>query len=102
MIDKRITFEERYDSKEYGTTTLYFIAPKDILDGKYPEAEYAEISVEFPMNNPEARYATVEFSPTRYIEEDESYSDYDWYEVDVPYEEIEELIKLAMESKLYY
>ena len=31
MLDKRIKFDERYDSEEYGTTTLYFIAPKEIL-----------------------------------------------------------------------
>ena len=41
MIDKRIIFEEKYDSEEYGTRTLYFIAPKEMLNGKYPEANYS-------------------------------------------------------------
>lgn len=101
MIDRRITFEERYDSAEHGTTTLYFIAPKELLDGKYPEAESMEISVEFPTNQPEAKYATVEFSPTKWDEDGECYTDYDWFEVDVPYEEIEALIDLARKSKLF-
>ena len=95
MIDKRIEFEEKYEDEEYGTTTLYFIAPKEMLDGKYPEADHAEISVEFPTNNPEPAYATLELSPTQYDEEKEGYIDYDWVEVNLPYDEIAELIALA-------
>ena len=98
MIDSRIWLEDRYDDEEYGTTTLYFVAPKEMLNGKYPEAESMEISVEFPINCPEARYATVMFSPTKYDEDGECYTDYDWFEVALPCEEVEELIKLAEES----
>lgn len=95
MLDKRIEFDERYDDEEYGTTTFYFTAPKEMLNGKYPEAECMEISIEFPIDHIEPAYASVEFSPTMYIEEEESYVDYDWYDVDLPYDEIEELINLA-------
>lgn len=89
MLDKRIIFEEGYESKEYRTTTLYFIAPKEMLNGKYPEAESMEISVEFPTEHPEANYADVMFSPTKDGE------DYDWYGVNLPYDEVEALIQLS-------
>jgi hypothetical protein len=95
-LDKRIEFEERYEKGE--ETTLYFIAPKEFLYGKYPEAEHAEISIEFPTAHPEARYAQVEISPTRYDEEEDCYTDYDWREIQLPYEEIEALINLANAS----
>ena len=73
MIDKRIQFDERYDNSEFNTTTLYFIAPVDLLNGKYPEAESMEISVEFPTDRPEAEYTDVMFSPTK------DRLDYDWF-----------------------
>lgn len=92
MIDRRIRFEESYECPESNTTTLYFIAPVDMLDGKYPEAESMEISVEFPTAHPEARYAEVEFSPTKDGE------DYDWFDVLIPLDEIEELMALAERS----
>ena len=98
MLDKRIKFEESYISEEYDTITLYFIAPKEMLCGKYPEAESMEISVECPREYIEARYSTVMFSPTKYDEESESYTDYDWFDVDMSYDEIEALIKLAEEN----
>ena len=97
MIDKRIIFDERYDDGE--TTTLYFIAPKEMLYDKYPEAEHAEISIELPTNCMEARYANVDISPTKYFKEEDCYIDYDWYEITLPYDEIEELIALAERSK---
>ena len=52
-----------------------------------------EISIEFPTEHIEARYADVCVSPTREI--DGMSEDYDWYVVYIPYDEIEELIKLA-------
>ena len=98
MLDKRIKFDERYDSEEYGTTTLYFIAPKEMLKkfiptNNYPEAISMEISIEFPTEHIEANYADVCISPTR--EDENGTEDYDWYDVDISYDEIEELIKLA-------
>ena len=48
----QVYLEEVYDNTEYGTTTLYFIAPKDLLGDSYPEAIHSEISLEFPTDNP--------------------------------------------------
>ena len=42
MLDKRIKFDERYDSEEYGTTRLYFIAPKEMLKKFIPTNDYPE------------------------------------------------------------
>lgn len=98
MINNRIKFDESYISEEYGTITLYFTAPKEMLNGKYPEAESMEISVECPREYIEARYSMVMFSPTKYDEEEECYTDYDWFEVSLPFEKVEELIKIAEES----
>lgn len=93
MLDKRITLEEKVINEEYETITLYFIAPLDILDGKYPEAEHAEISVEFPFDLPEAGFATVMFSPTKDGE------DYDWFDADISYDQIDELIELGLKGE---
>ena len=98
MLNNRIKFDERYDSEEYKTTTLYFIAPKETLKrfiptNDYPEAISMEISIEFPTGHIEANYANVCVSPT--IEDENGTENYDWYDVDIPYDEIEELIKLA-------
>ena len=72
MIDRRIYFEESYECPG--------------------SAESMEISVEFPTANPEARYAEVMFSPTKDGE------DYDWFDVLIPLDEIEELMALAERS----
>ena len=101
MIDKRIKFDERYDSEEYETTTLYFIAPKEMLKrfiptNDYPEAVSMEISIEFPTGHIEANYADVCVSPIRQYED--TMEDYDWHDVSLPYDEIEELIKLSIDK----
>ena len=100
MIDKRIKFDERYDNEDYETTTLYFIAPKEMLKtmmvNDYPDAVSMEISIEFPTECIAPKYASVCISPTRYDEDTDSYEDYDWYDIDLPYDEIDELISLAL------
>ena len=98
MLDGRIEFDGKYHSEEYGTITLYFIAPKEMLDGKYPEAEHAELSIEFPENIIEAKDAIVLISPTKYDEECDCYVDYEWCDFDLSYGEIEELIDLARQN----
>ena len=96
MLDSRIKFDERYDS-DYGTTFLYFIAPKEMIKtffmNDYPDAVSMEISIEFPTNKIEAIYGECCVSPT--VEVDCGMEDIDWLDVDLPYEEIEELINLA-------
>ena len=98
MLDKRIKFDESYISEEHDSITLYFIAPKDLFEPIDEDAESVEISVECPREYISANYASVEYSPTKYDEKEECYTDYDWRDIDLPYEEIEALIKLAEES----
>ncbi len=84
-----VRFDERYDDPEFNTITLYFVAPVELLEGQYPEAESMEISVEFPTNRSEVKYARVMGSPTK------NGSDYDWFDLNMSYGEIEELMELA-------
>lgn len=103
MINKRIKFDERYDNEEYETTTLYFIAPKDMFIREYPKAVEMEISIEFPKDCDDAPcVATVGVAPRN-----EDGECFDWYEIDLPYSDIAELIELAEETekaktKVYY
>jgi len=99
MLDKRIKFDESHISEEHDTITLYFTAPKDLFGNIDEDAESVEISVECPREYISARYASVEYSPTKYDEEENAYTDYDWRDISLPYEEIEALIKLAEESE---
>lgn len=81
--------------KDYNTTTLYFEAPKELLNGEYPEAEFMTIRVEFPTGNPEPSCSEVSYSPTMYDPEEEAYVDYDWSDMDISYEDVKELLKKA-------
>lgn len=94
MIDKRIVFDEGWN-RDDNETMLYFTAPKEMLIGGYPEAISMEISLEFPTDCAKAEYVTVSVSPTVYVEDGDYYEDYDWRDIDMPKEEIEELIELA-------
>ena len=98
-IDERVKFDETYVSEYHGTTTHYFTIEKSLLEeifpNKYPEAYCGEISVEFPTDCPEAREAMVGISPTEYDEENNAYSDYDWNDLPLSYEEVEALFALA-------
>lgn len=100
-IDNRIKFEEKYINDDYGNTTFYFIADtsllRELVGNKYPEADGMTISIEFPADNVEARYGSVCISP--YKESGDGcfgqVEDYDWTDIDLPYEEIEEFIRMA-------
>lgn len=67
-----IKFDEHVYNEEFGIHSFYFIAPKDILEGRYPESESAEILVEFQKSYEDE---IVKISPTKNGE------DYDWEEV---------------------
>lgn len=97
IIDKRIQFDEAWN-KEDNATVLYFIAPKEMLCGDYPDAVSMEISLEFPTDRAEAEYVDVSVSPTIYSEEDDCYEDCDWVDISMPKEEINELIELARQA----
>lgn len=86
-------FDEKYDSNAYQTTTLYFTASKKLLEflpKEYPDAVSAEISVEFPSENPEANASYVTISPTNDMGED-----FDWSDFNIPLEYIEILLEIA-------
>ncbi|NDO37760.1 hypothetical protein [Anaerotruncus colihominis] len=89
MLNKRIEFEEKHVNEVSGTTILYFMAPKEMLNGRYPEADAAAISVEFPTGDPNPQHTTVWVSPMKDKE------DYDYCSVNFSDDEIEELIRLA-------
>lgn len=90
----KVEFEEKHENDVYGTTTLYFIAPKEWLEDLFPEADYTEISVEYPIDRPEAIYATIMMSPTQ-VGKDGDFEDYDWFDIVMLPSEVEQLMELA-------
>ena len=68
----KLTFEEYNINPTFGTTTVYFVGPKELLGDKYSEAEHATVLLEFNTNNPYGAYPEIMISPTK-----EGY-DYDW------------------------
>ena len=94
--DYEIEFEESYIDEYYESITLYFIGPKEMVVGNYPEAESTTISVEFPINSPHSENATVMISPTK------DGSDYDWSDAYFPEDEIDKLIKYAISMEETY
>lgn len=98
MNMEQIKLDEKFCSKDWGSTTLYFTAPKEMLkefveNEIFPEAVSMEISIEFPNCNAPEKYATVQVSPTNVEGED-----YDWYEISLPDDDILNLIALAEKS----
>lgn len=89
-----VKFDERFIDQKYGTVTLYFICPKEWLNDIFPEATHSEISIEYPINQPEAIYASVMMSPTK---EDSAGNavDYNWLDIVLLPQEIEQLMNLA-------
>ena len=92
MTLKGVKFDESFEDKSLGSTVAYFIAPKDILKGRYSDAIHAEISVEFPTGHPEPECCSVALSPTRF--EDGAYSDYDWTDISLTDKQIETLLNM--------
>lgn len=93
----KVKFEEISENRNYRTTVLYFIAPKEWLMGAFQEAIYSEISVEYPIGHAEPDYATVMMSPTK-EDEDGSMSDYEWFGIEPSKAEIQQLLDLARAS----
>ena len=77
----KIEFEEAYDNAPFQEYTLYFIAPKDLVKDKYPEAEHYTISLELTTR-------TAMISPTK------NGIDYDWSDVELDNDTIDKLICL--------
>lgn len=91
-----VQFEESSIDAEHGTSTLYFRASKGYLKRskrKYHDADSLTISLEFPINLIQARYAHVMFSPTK------NGHDYDWNDVDISNSDINVLIDLYVKGE---
>lgn len=92
----QITFKERYDDEDSQTTTLDFIAPKEMLEGKYPDAEHMTIRIEILTKYIEAGYPVesgcteVLFSPTK------DGINYHWLVGELAYDEIKVLADCAL------
>lgn len=82
----KIKFEEAYDNTPFEEYTLYFIAPRDLVKDKYPEAEYSTISLELTTR-------TAMISPTK------NGMDYDWSDIELDNGTIDRLIALYVLHK---
>lgn len=82
----KIKFEEAYDNAPFDEYTLYFIAPKDLVKDKYPEAEHSTISLELTTR-------TTMISPTK------DGMDYDWSDIELDNDTIDKLIELYVLHK---
>ena len=81
----KVKFEEAYDNTPFEEYTLYFIAPKDLVKGKHPEADHSTISLEL-------RTRTAMISPTK------NGTDYDWYDIELEPDTIDKLIAMQEEK----
>ena len=94
ILKKKVLLDERVDNRVYGTTSFYFILPKEALKlfgfEKYNEAVGTEIHLEVPTNDFVAYNTTVMVSPTNKYGED-----YDWNPLNLSRKEINSLLKIA-------
>lgn len=109
---KDVVFEERVYSEEAKEWTYYFTAPaKKVLDmfpGRYKPEDVvsAEISIDIPCEKKhEYEYnnldgIVVSISPTS--ENEDGLEDYDWEEIDIPDNEILELLEKAMRQSFTF
>lgn len=82
----KIEFEEAYDNTPFKEYTLYFIAPRDLVKDKYPEAEHSTISLELTTR-------TTMISPTK------DGIDYDWSDIELDNDTMDRLIALYVLHK---
>ena len=84
-----IQYEETFVGL-YGDVTHYFIAPKKLVEDKYPDCDHATISIE---RDDCGRY-TYMISPTA------GNLDYDWKYIDLDNECADALMKLVPQNKI--
>lgn len=87
----KFEFEERFESA-LGYTVLYFIAPKDLVSDKYPEAEHATVCIEWSDSDKEMDNYSVTISPTKDGE------DYDWMPFELDAGDVEQLIAKVLKN----
>lgn len=86
-------FEEHFQSG-LGYTVLYFIAPKDLVADKYPDAECATICIEWIESDKEMDNCSVTISPTKNGE------DYDWMPFELDTHDVKQLIARGLKEIL--
>ena len=91
-----IKYDETFKNEDYQTLTHYFIVPKETFNVDDEDVIHLEISVEVPINNQTARYADIMWAKT--IEVDGGTEDIDWTDIHLPYDEVEDLLKIANEE----
>lgn len=87
----KFEFEERFESA-LGYTVLYFIAPKELVSDKHPEAEHATVCIEWSDSDKEMDNYSVTISPTKDGE------DYDWTPVELDVHDVEQLIAKGLQN----
>lgn len=83
-----LTYEELFINDNI--VTMYFIAPKELVAEKYPEAEFATICIEYCMGDTRRDRYILRMSPTKSV--DDGYLDYDWIDIEMPVDNIEALV----------
>lgn len=87
----KFEFEEQFESA-LGYTVLYFIAPKELVSDRYPEAEHATVCIEWSDSDKEMDNYSVTISPTKDGE------DYDWMPFELDSGDVEQLIAKGLKN----
>lgn len=87
----KFEFEERFESA-LGYTVLYFIAPKELVSDKHPEAEHATVCIEWSDSDKEMDNYSVTISPTKDGE------DYNWTPIELDVHDVEQLIAKGLQN----
>ena len=82
----KIDFEQAYNKIPFKECMLYFIAPRELVKDKYPEAEHSTISLELTTR-------TAMISPTK------NGMDYDWSDIKLDNDTMDRLIALYVLHK---
>mgnify|MGYP004417694743 CR=1 FL=1 len=81
----KFEFEECFEGA-VGNTVLYFIAPKELVADKYPEAEHATVCIEWSDSDKKMDNYSATISPTK------DGKDYDWIPFELDVGDIEQLV----------
>ena len=87
----KFKFEEQFKSV-LGYTVFYFIAPKELVSDKHPEAEHATVCIEWSDSDKEMDNYSVTISPTKDGE------DYDWTPIELDVHDVEQLIAKGLQN----
>ena len=93
LATSKLIFDGCWESELFDEVTAYFIAPKELVADRYPDAEAAEVMISYVKSNPCECQPDIMVSPTKNGES------YDWSYLELENEEdaAKELIKMTME-----